>query len=758
MVLGGLALRDRGSRGPGGSWATNRREHVDVHLCPLGAPRDPRAQERQDDHRQIRLNSGACSGLPLAVRFPSVSHWGATGSCGPGGSWTHKEEKTNMPESTSARSARRAILALGLVLLVSLLGAASASAAVTATKITAPSDPFYVLARGQNVTISGTATQTGTGNTVDIACYLDNGTSGSSVYTVASGVTVSSAGSFTATVPVYAIDRGSPSSSGTCRLRAVPSGTPPTSGLAAFAGPRTVVTDANYSFLHCCSGPIYDFNINARQLSGQNELNSFGRGGLDNSYLVDPQIFGQLDVQAFYFNDKVANPTASNADRPGVLVDGDPAYPPAQADDIHAGASGLPVVALSPVSQNPSNGDLTVRETEPLAFCSPGKATFPPTSGTSCTSFVSAGVELQRTITTSDNGHIVTLDDSYKSTDGASHAVNLLLENEQDLESYSGSGPVPSDVYYQVPGESTFAPHASGTVTATGGAPASVLAENHGVPDGSTAGARVAITYGQAPSGPLAFTNNPPDEAPTATSTFDIPNSFTVPAGGSVPIRYAYSTEYTLAAAEHDAAVEEDVFKAPAISIASPSPNSTVKSTPVAVSGLATAGSGVKSVTVNGVTATVSGESYSVSVPLNAGKNTLKAVITSNGGATASASETVTYTKANKPKPNKVSDKVTPHADHKAPYRYKASGSISRPKGISARAGCTGSVRLTVKHGRKTLVSRKLKVSKKCKFSRKVSFRRKHLKGHGKLRFSFRFLGNRSLAARSGRTITVRFG
>jgi hypothetical protein len=105
-----------------------------------------------------------------------------------------------------------------------------------------------------------------------------------------------------------------------------------------------------------------------------------------------------------------------------------------------------------------------------------------------------------------------------------------------------------------------------------------------------------------------------------------------------------------------------------------------------------------------------------------------------------------------------VSDRVSPHADHKAPYRYKASGSISRPKGISAKSGCAGSVRVTVKHGRRTLVSRKLKVSKKCRFSRKVSFKHKQLKGHGKLKFSFRFLGNRSLAARSGRTIIVKFG
>ena len=50
----------------------------------------------------------------------------------------------------------------------------------------------------------------------------------------------------------------------------------------------------------------------------------------------------------------------------------------------------------------------------------------------------------------------------------------------------------------------------------------------------------------------------------------------------------------------------------------------------------------MKSVTVNGVKATVSGGSFSASVPLTGGANTLTAVVTSNGGASASASEGVT--------------------------------------------------------------------------------------------------------------------
>jgi hypothetical protein len=389
-------------------------------------------------------------------------------------------------------------------------------------------------------------------------------------------------------------------------------------------------------------------------------------------------------------------------------------------------------------------------------------------------------------------------------------------------------------------------------VSATATAPASILVENNVEPDGSTSGGRGAITYGQPVTAPFAF-----GTYVNGASTFDAANAFTVPASGSVPLRYAYSTEYTSAAAQQDAYTAEDKFQAAMISISSPASGSTLTSSPVTVTGTASAGSGVKSVTVNGVAAAVSGGSFSASVPLSKGANALTAVVTSNGGASGSASESVTYAPpagsvapvahtgsaqtikttsaaltgtvtpgsasatykfeygtstgygkttsavtlpasgsassvsatvtglaANttyhfrlvasssagsstgqdvkfhtaKPAPKRVSDSVRPHADHSAPYTYKLRGSITLPAHVSKKAGCAGSVSVTVKRGKNRVASRRLRVNRRCKFRGTASFSAHKLKGSGKLSFGFRFTGNRVLAARGGKSRRVSFG
>ncbi len=204
---------------------------------------------------------------------------------------------------------------LTMALLVSLFLAAAAQATVTSSSITVPSDPFFALDQGQTQSISGTSDGT-TGDSVDVLCYSDNGSTGSSKGTVASGVAVNADGSFSTSVPLNQLEPGFPNA---CRLRAVRSGTSPTSGLASFAGPRTEVATLQLTATGSATTAYY---IVAPQLEGVEEYESFGRGGLDNSYLMDPSTFGQLDSWGYYFNDYADQQAASNPNRAAALVDG----------------------------------------------------------------------------------------------------------------------------------------------------------------------------------------------------------------------------------------------------------------------------------------------------------------------------------------------------------------------------------------------------------------------------------------------------
>ena len=117
----------------------------------------------------------------------------------------------------------------------------------------------------------------------------------------------------------------------------------------------------------------------------------------------------------------------------------------------------------------------------------------------------------------------------------------------------------------------------------------------------------------------------------------------TVPASGSTSITWTYATGTSLAEVQGYAAAAQDAAQAPSVTISSPANGATETHSPVSVNGSASAGSGVKSVTVNGVTATVSGGNWAATLPLTRGHDKLTATMTSNGGNTATASVTVTY-------------------------------------------------------------------------------------------------------------------
>jgi len=91
----------------------------------------------------------------------------------------------------------------------------------------------------------------------------------------------------------------------------------------------------------------------------------------------------------------------------------------------------------------------------------------------------------------------------------------------------------------------------------------------------------------------------------------------------------------------------------------------------------------------------------------------------------------------------KLSAKVTPSKDVRAPFRFATSGKLTLPSGVTKAAGCTGKVRVRVKRGTKTISTKTVSLKSSCTYKSKVSFanRRKFPRAK-RLKFSARFLGN----------------
>jgi hypothetical protein len=264
---------------------------------------------------------------------------------------------------------------------------------------------------------------------------------------------------------------------------------------------------------------------------------------------------------------------------------------------------------------------------ESLVSCH-GTDPYKPITIAACPSFDDTGIRLTRTTTTSDGGRVVTLTDTWSSTDGNSHSLDLLYDD------YSGT---PANAQgWQFPGQSGFTQYAAGaSAPAPSSAPGSILVHTDvNAPDGDPSQGFGAITFGQAPTG-LRF----------ATSTeLEEHQLLTVPAGGAASLSYVYSIALTLADINALALTAQDRFEPASVQITSPADGTTVSTSTVALSGIATAGSGVTSLLVGGQAVPVTpGGTWSAQVPLSPGANTITALATDGAGATAQSQVTVVY-------------------------------------------------------------------------------------------------------------------
>lgn len=525
---------------------------------------------------------------------------------------------------------------VGLTVLALLGGwalAPAAGATITSSQITSPGDPTYVIndedAVSSTIAVSGTTNSTAPGtDRVDLDCFY-----GASNYGwVALNVPLNPDGSFSdPTADVSSAART------TCRLRAVPAGTVP-SDLSPFSGPVLAIGERATSRIS--GGPNneipFDFYIDDLQLSAAADYDSVGSCGLDDGYLLD-STFEQTTITFYcnawlwWYDDFVGG--GSGSTRSEIQVDGANAYLPATAKRINsAGTPGFPPLSYS-FSQDPSNGNLTIHETDPIVVCP--DPSFPPSS-IKCSSFASAGVRDDRTIIQDHDGHLVRITDEFVSTDGAAHSLDLLWQNDQRFNAGTGSGP---NVAYRFPGEGSFSTHAAGdSVSLPATAPASTFIDSLGAAEGDLETGRGAITYDRAPSAATFNGVHPVD------SDFYFHDTAEVPAGGSTGFRFAYSQAYTEAEVAALAGYAEDSFSPPTVTISKPKGGSTSHNARLKVAGTAADNVGIASLTVGGHAVTpAAGGGFSTHVLLHNGANAITAVAADAAGNTTQAQVRVKY-------------------------------------------------------------------------------------------------------------------
>lgn len=475
----------------------------------------------------------------------------------------------------------------------------------------------------QSITIAGTTDGT-TGDNVDINCYQGGVLS----WNIASGVAVNSDGSFSTQVPMSNVPPG------TCQLAAVPAGSS-ANLTASEVGPT--ITFSGWQLFPTGSNPWFfsldDATLQANTTIAPSELCGASTALVNATAQPSNALFGC----AADLNSSTAN-MAAGADLTSseLQVDGQTAYTAFGAADQVSNAqneTGFPQATVTLNSFDPATGDAQLTDSEPLVFCAPSNV-FNPTAG-DCTSFTSAGVELDRTVTVSAGGKVQAVSDTFKSTDGTAHTITA--DYEDDVYSPSAG--------FKLPGQTDYTQHATGDTAAGPGESSgtgTVYVSANQSDDASLTNEVGVATY-STPYDSVRFDNTLINGSNSALFNYQR----TVPASGTTTIAWTYGTASNNAEQQADALKAQDVYQAPVVNITTPAANASAPAGPTTVSGVASAGSGVASVSVNGQAATLGvGGTWTVQVPLSAGANTLTATVTSDSGATAQASENVTGTVA----------------------------------------------------------------------------------------------------------------
>ncbi len=531
-------------------------------------------------------------------------------------------------------SFRSRIAAFAGALSLTVIGSAvPAQAIVSESHITTPGDPAYLF---QNNSSSATFTVSGTANVieVDIRCY--DGSTPTSYSTIVEKAPVTG-GSFSVAAPLSKLPNQP------CVLRAVPTGNteahPPGQGVP-YAGPRVL---RSFFEIFTKSSVAYDYEQEFLTLNAYLGVDSVGDEGLYYSYLFAPGTLTKSE-SGFYNNASLQTenqPPSGPSTRSELQVDGTNAYAPDGANQLGESfpvkgiRPGTPSVTVSTTETAP--GEFIVQESDPIVRCAPEPSVFPPTEK-SCEEFVPMGVQLNRTWQSAHGDQVALMTDSWASTDGATHHLSALYDQETSQHGTEGA--------FEFPGESSFSAVSADQAKSLPGDSAIYYKTDAATPDGGDlTNPQLAIVYDTQPSGGLVAFHEGTGGHTSGHERpiFEMSYERTITPSSPFKLRMGFVTEYELGAVK-SLANEVLASYPPSVSIASPANGAVVSTSTVTVTGSATDTGAVASVTVNGHPATLaSNGSWSVNVPLNPGANTLTALATDQAGLTAGKAITVTY-------------------------------------------------------------------------------------------------------------------
>ena len=558
---------------------------------------------------------------------------------------------------------------VALTLLTLACNVSVAEATLSASRITSPAAPTFAF----NDTTLSNAPETllvegtfvgGPSERLDVNCYSPDG----SHLTLAEGIT-GTGGSFSTTISSSTLLGGVP-----CVMRAVSpedfNSYPPGSE-SPYQGPAMAASELFDSTL---SGSTFDYSLLSATLGARHEFQSVGSCGLTSSQLYLPSTLTASQgsfhcAAALYGEESIEGQEPSRSE---IKVDGLDAYVPYAAQHLFGAEPGIPAIGVADAF-DPATGLITIQETDPLLTCAPNPAVFPPTAS-SCSSFQSAGVSLQRTWKTEDSGRTVSLKDTWHSTDGASHSLDLLYD-----EHFQSAGP--SAAGFSFPGSSSFSDHPVGATITLPSGPGSIAYEEDSGTGSSGDGEHpfAAITYSSPPDGPVTFTHS---DTTGASPDIVMPYERTVPAGGEATLRMGFEEAYSLP--DLQAAADEAVAAySPSLTISSPITGALLTGSSATISGAVSGQGATPALTVDGSPVPVSPDgTFSSSVTLQPGPNTLIVTATGEDGLTRTEEVLVTDLPASVPPAEEAPAEEPPFKEtpsEEAPAKEEAPEKSSPP-------------------------------------------------------------------------------